>query len=199
MSNYLDSFIEVESAQGTREVALSTRHFMSRKLFLTGEIDTEMANKFLKQFLYLAQESNEPVTVYVNSMGGQVDAGLMIYDIMKASTLEIHKVCTGIAAIMAAIMRAGGQKGHRYILKHSKVMIHEPRIADGFAGSATSIQNMSKALMETRGLLNGILAEHTGKTIEEINQATSFDNYMNAEDAIAFGLCDKVLETIGNR
>ena len=188
--------VEVESAHGTREVSLATRHLMNRKIFLTGSIDGEMANNFLSQFLYLEQESEEPVTIYINSPGGEVNAGLMIYDTIRGSRLSINMVCTGMAASMAAILLAGGQKGRRYILKHSKVMIHEPLISNGVGGSATSIKNISESILETREIVNGILAEHTGKSIEEINEATNFDNYMNAEEAIKFGICDEIATNV---
>lgn len=184
--------IEVESASGTRTVELTTRHLMNRNIFLTGSIDSEAANKFISQFLYLEQDSTKPVTIYINSPGGEINAGLMIYDTIQGSSLDINIICTGMAASMAAILLAGGQKGRRYILKHSKVMIHEPLLANGVGGSATSIMNISQSILETREIVNGILAKHTGKTIEEINEATSFDNYMNADEAVAFGICDTI-------
>lgn len=196
MSNVWNPMIEVESAHGTREVSLNTRHLMSRRIFLTGTIDAEMANAFLSQLLYLEQESKAPITIYVNSLGGEVDAGLMIYDAIQGSDLQINMICTGIAASMVAIIFASGQKGRRYILKHSKVMIHEPLIANGVGGSATSIKNISESVLETREIINGILAEHTGKSIEEINGATSFDNFMNAYEAIKFGMCDAIIKKI---
>lgn len=188
--------VEVESVYGTREVSLTTRHLMNRNVFLTGSIDSEMANNFLSQFLYLEQESGEPITIYINSPGGEVNAGLMIYDTIQGSSLPINMVCTGMAASMAAILLAGGQKGRRYILKHSKVMIHEPLISNGVGGTATSIKNISDSILETREILNGILAEHTGKSMEEINAATNFDNYMNAEEAIEFGICDEITANV---
>lgn len=188
--------IEVESAHGTREVALNTRHLMNRRLFINGDIDADLANDFLSEFLFLEQESDEPVTIYINSHGGEVNAGLMIYDIIQESKLKINVVCTGIAASMAAILVAGGQKGRRYILPHSKMMIHEPLIGGGVGGSATSIKNISESILKTREITNGILAKHTGKTMEEIDKATSFDNYMDAKQAIEFGLCDKTTKTI---
>ena len=192
MSRLTRPTIEVESAHGVREVSLDTRHLMKRRIFLNGEINEEIANDFLSQMLYLEQESNAPVTIYINSLGGNVNAGLVIYDCIQASELEINMVCAGTAASMAAIIFAGGQKERRFILPHSKVMIHEPLLAGGVGGSATSIKNISDSILETREIVNGILAKHTGKTVKEINKATSFDNYMNAEEAIKFGLCDKV-------
>lgn len=196
MSRVYIPAIEVESAHGTREVALNTRHLMNRRLFINGDIDADLANDFLSEFLFLEQESDDPVTIYVNSHGGEVNAGLMIYDIIQESKLKINIVCTGIAASMAAILVAGGQKDRRYILPHSKMMIHEPLIGGGVGGSATSIKNISESILKTREITNGILAKHTGKTIEEIDKATSFDNYMDAEQAIEFGLCDKTTKTI---
>ena len=194
--NWIPS-VEVEGAHGTREVSLSARHLMDRKIFLTGSIDGELANNFLLQFLYLEQISDEPVTIYINSPGGEVNAGLMIYDTIQGSKLPINMVCAGMAASMAAILLAGGQKGRRYILKHSKVMIHEPLLSNGVGGSATSIRHISESILETRNIVNGILAEHTGKSVKKINDATRFDNYMNAKEAIAFGICDEIIENVG--
>ena len=188
--------IEIESANGVREETLSTRHLMNRKIFLTGEINDELANSFLSQFLFLEEEPDLPVTIYINSPGGQVSAGLLIYDTIKASRIPVNMVCTGMAASMAAIIFAGGQKGRRYILEHGRVLIHEPMIQSGIGGSATSIRTISESILETRRVLNGILSEHTGKTIEEIDRATTFDNYMTAEEAIEFGICDQITDRI---
>ena len=196
MNPYFIPSIEVESAQGIREISLSTRHLMNGDLFLSGEINEEMANAFLSQILYLEKNADQPVTIYINSPGGSVNAGLLIYDVLKESNLTIHMVCTGMAASMAAILLAGGQKGRRYILPHSKVMIHEPLIEGGIGGSASSIKNISDSILQTRELTNRILAKHTGKSIEEIDEATKFDHYMNAEEAVAFGICDRITQKI---
>ena len=188
--------VEVESVNGTREISLYTRHLMNRNLFLTGEINADMANSFVAQLLYLEETPDEPVNIYINSPGGAINAGLMIYDAIQGSRLEINMICTGLAASMAAVLLAGGQHGSRYILRHSKVMIHEPLLANGVGGSATSIRKISESIIETREMINEILAKHTGKTVEEINEATSFDNYMRAEEAIAFGLCDRITDSV---
>ncbi len=192
--NWIPS-IEVESAHGTREVSLITRHLMNRAIFLTGSIDSETANSFLSQILYL-EEKDEPVTVYINSPGGEVNSGLMIYDAIQGSSLPINMICTGLAASMAAVILAGGQKGRRYILPHSKVMIHEPLISNGVGGSATSIKNISDSILETRKVINDILSKHTGKSVREIERATSFDNMMSAEKAVKFGICDEIMTKI---
>jgi ATP-dependent Clp protease protease subunit len=199
MSRLTGPTIEVESAQGIREVSLDTRHLMNRRIFIHGEITDVSANEFLSQMLYLEQEADEPITIYINSPGGSVNAGLVIYDCIQSSNLEINIICAGMAASMAAIILAGGQKGHRYILPHSKVMIHEPLLSSGLGGSATSIKNISDSILETREIVNSILAKHTGKSLNEVNQATSFDNYMNADEAIAFGLCDAITMHIYKR
>ncbi len=195
MTNWIPS-VEVESTYGTREVSLATRHLMNRKVFLTGSIDGDLANSFLSQLLYLENESEEPITIFINSPGGEVNSGLLIYDAIQGSNLVINLVCTGMCSSMAAIILAGGQKGHRFILKHSKVMIHEPLIPSGVGGSASSIRNISDSIIETRDLINGILAEHTGKTVEEINEDTRYDHYMNAQEAVDYGLCDQILESL---
>ena len=185
--------VEEESCNGVREITLRTKHFTNRKLFLTGEVTEEMANNFVSQLLYLV-EKKEPVDIYINSPGGSVNAGLVIYDIIQAcqDKLEINMYCMGLAASMGAVILAGGQKGRRFILPHSKVMIHEPLIAGGMGGSATSIKQTADSILETKAITNGILSKHTGKTMEEIDAATSFDNYMNAQEAIDFGICDEI-------
>ena len=196
MSHIWIPTIEVEGVNGTREVSLYTRHLTNRNIFLNGEINADMANFFVSQLLYLEETPDEPVNIYINSPGGEVNAGLMIYDAIQGSKLEINMICTGLAASMAAVILAGGQHGSRYILRHSKVMIHEPLISGGVGGSATSIHNISESILKTREICNGILAEHTGKTLEEINQATSYDHYMTSDEAIEFGICDAITDTI---
>ncbi len=196
MQNRWFPLIEAESADGIREISLATRHLMKRKIFLTGEIDSELANSFASQIMFLEDEGKGPIDIIINSPGGEVNSGLMIYDVIQSSKLPINMICMGQAASMAAIILAGGQKGRRSILKHGKVMIHEPLIANGMGGSASSIKNISDSILETRDIVNGILAEHTGKTLDEINEATRNDNYMNAEEAISFGICDRIVTSL---
>ncbi|MBQ7767148.1 MAG: ATP-dependent Clp protease proteolytic subunit [Lachnospiraceae bacterium] len=188
-----DHGIEVESYGGVRELSLETRHFSNRKLFLTGTVSPKMANTFVSELLYLSQ-TDEPIDIYINSPGGSVNAGLVIYDVIQSceGKIPINMYCIGSASSMGAVILAGGQKGRRYILPHSKVMIHEPLIADGMGGSASTIKKTAESILETKEIINGIISKHTGKTIEEVDEATSFDNFMNAEEAIAFGLCDEI-------
>ena len=189
--------VEEESCNGVNVIPLRTRHFSNGRLFLTGEVTEDMANNFVSQMLYLV-EKGEPVEIYINSPGGSVNAGLVIYDMIQACAekIDIDLYCVGLAASMGAVILAGGKKGHRFILPHSKVMIHEPLIAGGMGGSATSIKKTADSILETKAVTNGILAKHTGKTMEEIDEATSFDNFMNAEEAVKFGICDKIRNMI---
>lgn len=183
--------IEEETCAGIREIALMTKHFKDRKIFISGEITSGMADDFVSKMLFLSKE-NEPVDIYINSPGGEVNAGLVMYDIIQACKFPINMYCTGLAASMAAVLLAGGQEGRRFILPHSKVMIHEPLISGGLGGSATTIEKTAQSILETKAITNGILAKHTHKSIKEINKATAYDNYMNADDAIAFGMCDEI-------
>lgn len=188
--------ITTEGYYGVNSISLEARHLTNGKVFLNGEITAETADNFVKAFLYL-KEKGEPITIYINTKGGSVEAGLVIYDLIQgAKDMEIHMVCTGSASSMGAIILAGGQKGRRHILKHSKVMIHEPLIMNGFGGSATSIQSISESIMDTKKILSEILAKHTGKSKEEIDEVTLHDHFMNAEESIAFGICDDIVETI---
>lgn len=142
--------------------------------------------------LLVKEDSNKPIDIYINSPGGEVNAGLMIYDTLKGIKTEINIHCIGMAASMAAIILAGGQKGHRFILPHSKTMIHEPLISGGVGGSATSIQRTAESIMETKRLTVELLAKDTGKKEKDIEAAVAFDNYMNAKETIAFGICDSI-------
>ncbi len=192
VNNWNPAVVE-ETYGGAREVLLRTKHFTNGKLFLTGEITDDCANDFVSELMYLT-EKGDPVDIYINSPGGSVNAGLLIYDVLQAcsSKIEINLYCIGMAASMGAIILAGGPKGHRFILPHSKVMIHEPLISGGMGGSATSIKKTADSILETKAITNGILAEHTGKTIKEIDKATAFDNFMNAEEAVKFGIVDEI-------
>lgn len=187
-------FLE-ETAGGVRELNLESKLLTERKLFIFGDITDETVHGFTMSMMHLSQ-SEEPVSLYINSMGGSVNAGLAILDIIHGSDLPIDMYCIGQACSMAAVILAAGQKGRRFILPHSRVMIHEVLLSGGVGGSATSISRISESVMETRDLINSILAEHTGKSVEEINRATSFDNFMNAEQAVEFGICDRIVGSI---
>jgi ATP-dependent Clp protease protease subunit len=183
--------IEVESSNGIHDSLLLNRLLTERKIFLHGEITDATANDFVTKMLYFAREK-APVDIYLNSPGGSVNAGLVIYDLIQQCDFPVRIYCTGMAASMGAVILAGGQEGARFILPHSKVMIHEPLLAGGVNGSASSIEKTAESILETKRVINELLARHSHKTVAEINEATAFDNYMNADEAIAFGLCDQI-------
>lgn len=184
-----------KSSSGIQCLPLNSVMLSMRKIFLLGEITMDSASEIIQQLLFLENEDNTaPISIIIDSPGGEVNAGLMIYDQLKGmKDIPIKMYCTGIAASMAAILLAGGQKGNRFILPHSKVMIHEPLIANGVGGSATSIQRTAESIMETKRITTDLLARDTGKTVEEIEKAISYDNFMNAEEAVSFGICDKII------
>ena len=187
----LSKTIYVESSNGCKEYNLNAIHAKEGTLFLTGSITTETAVQFVSVMKYMAENEKE-VTLFINSTGGEVNAGLVIYDVIQSYPYILNIVCTGIAGSMSAVLLAGGQKGRRFILPHSKVMIHEPLIIDGFGGSATTIEKKAQSILETKSVINGILAKDTGKSIEEINLATAYDTVMSAYEAISFGICDEI-------
>lgn len=183
--------ISEENIYGTREILLQTKQFTDGIMFLTGNITDDTANQFISEIMYLNKEK-KPITLYINSCGGSVTAGLSIYDAIQAYEGEFNIHCYSVAASMAAIILASGKKGHRFITPHAKTMIHEPALANKISGSASNIEETAKNMLETKNLLNSIMAKHTGRTIQEIEEATRFDNFMDAEKSIAFGLCDKI-------
>lgn len=195
-NNYSVPALEKESANGIQQVSLITDAFTNRRLFLFGEIDQNLVFSFTMQMLSLMEDEQSEISIYINSPGGEVNAGLAIYDLIQSCRAPINMYCIGMAASMGALIFAGGQKGRRFILPHSKVMIHEPLILNGVGGSASSVKSTADSILQTRELLNSILAEHSGKTLEEINKATDHDNFMKAEEAIEFGLCDEVVTRI---
>ena len=189
--NMLPKKTTVEDCRGSRDTDIITQQFSKARLYLVGEIDQKMAMDFVAAMSVLADEQRD-VEIIINSPGGEVSAGLVIYDIIQSYQYRITMYCTGLAASMGAVILAGGQRGRRYILPHSKVMIHEPLISGGMGGSATTIEKTAQNILETKAVLNKILSRHTGKTIEKINEATLFDNYMTAEQAVEFGICDDI-------
>lgn len=185
--------ISRETNAGVTTVNLRSSLLGERKIYIDDEIDSNFANSFMLEYQYLVKENEYPIDIYINSPGGEINAGLMMYDIITNSEVEMNLYCTGIAASMAAILFACGKIGHRFILPNSKVMIHEPLIANGVGGSATTIQNTAKNILKVKQKTCEILAKHTGKSIAEIEKAIEHDNYMGAEEAIKFGICDKIV------
>lgn len=181
------------TASGLTVVSLDTANFDRRLLSIRDEINQVSAFEFALALQHLNSVSpTEPITVLINSPGGSIDAGLLIYDAIQTSPAPVRLVVLGMAYSMAAIIFAGGQNG-RYILPNSKLMLHEPLLGYPIGGNTTSIKTISDDLLATRDKINTILARHTGKTKAEIEEATKHDHYFTAEEAVEFGLADKVI------
>ena len=187
-----------ETSQGVECVHLEDLMFQNRAFWLSGNIDGNSADTINSQLLHLAAEApDKDINIYINSPGGEVSSGLAIYDVMQAVTANIHTVCVGTAASMAAVLFAAGHR--REILRHGEVMIHDPLVSGGITGSALAIQDKSDRLMAKRKVLCGILAQHTGKNIKQIYKVTAKDTYFGAEEAVQYGLADAVIEKLERR
>lgn len=187
-----------ETAEGMSRIPIADLMLQRREIWLTGEIDSELADSIICQLLYLNMEEPEKgITIYIDSPGGSVNAGLAIYDTMKAVLCEVKTVCVGMAASMAAVIFAAGDT--REILRHGEVMIHDPLVNGGISGSALAVQERSERLMQVRKTVCEILAEHTGKSLKQIYKLTAKDTYFNAEEAVKFGLADTMIDKIERR
>lgn len=185
-----------ESYGGIKAIGINDEMLTRREIEFVGQVDAESINSLISQVLYLNYENNEAeITIYINSNGGEVNSGLALYDIMQAIKCPIRTICVGMAASMGALLFTAGDT--REILPHSKVMIHDPLVSGGgYSGSALQIKENSDRLMKTREDLAGILAKHTNKTIEEIYEKTKKDCYFSAEEAVEFGLADRIITTL---
>jgi ATP-dependent Clp protease, protease subunit len=182
-----------QTARGERAYDIYSRLLKERVIFIVGPIEDHMANLVVAQLLFLESENPEKdIALYINSPGGSVSAGLSIYDTMQFIKPDVSTMCVGQAASMGAVLLAGGAKGKRYCLPHSRMMIHQPLA--GFQGQASDIDIHAREVLETRDRLNRILSRHTGQTIEKIRQDTDRDNFMGGEAAVNYGLIDKVME-----
>jgi len=182
-----------QSSRGERAYDIYSRLLKERVVFVVGGIEDHMANLVVAQLLFLESENpDKDINLYINSPGGVVSSGLAIYDTMQFIRCDVSTMCLGQAASMGAVLLAAGAKGKRYCLPHSRVMIHQP--LGGFQGQASDIDIHAKEILKTRQLLNEILAQHTGQDVENIAQNTDRDNFMDPEQALDYGLIDKVLE-----
>lgn len=185
--------IQVKSSNGITLMPLETRLLAERKVFIEGEINHEKACDFVKQIILLCKEdSSKPIDVLINSPGGEISSGLLMYDCIQSCKTPIRMYCMGLAYSMAALLFASGSHG-RYMFPHSELMLHEPLLGNRVGGNASSIRSISDSLMETRNKMNQILAHHTGKTVKEIEEATGFDHYYSPEESIDFGLADEIV------
>ncbi len=181
-----------QSGRGERSYDIYSRLLKERVIFLIGPVNDMTANLVVAQLLFLeAENPDKDISLYINSPGGSVTAGMSIYDTMQFIKPDVSTLCIGQAASMGAFLLAAGAKGKRFSLPNSRVMIHQP--SGGFSGQSTDIQIHAKEIMYLRGKLNAILAQHTGKSVEEIDRDTERDNFMGAEDSVKYGMIDKVI------
>lgn len=194
MSSLIPYVIE-QTSKGERSMDIYSRLLNDRIIMLTGPIDDAVASVVIAEMLFLeSQDDEKDISLYINSPGGSVTAGMAIYDTMNVIKCDVSTICMGIAASMGAFLLSSGAKGKRIVLPNSEVMIHQPLISGGLGGQQTDIMIAAKNLEKTREKLEKIIAENCGKTYEEINKACERDNYMSAEEALNFGLVDKILE-----
>jgi ATP-dependent Clp protease protease subunit len=183
-----------QSGRGERAYDIYSRLLKERVIFLVGPVNDSVANVIVAQLLFLESENpDKDISLYINSPGGSVSAGMAIYDTMRFIKPNVSTLCTGLAASMGAFLLAAGTKGKRFSLPNSRIMIHQP--SGGAQGQATDIEIQAKEILYLRERLNGILAENTGRSVEEIRRDTERDNFMSADEAEKYGMIDKVLTT----
>ncbi len=193
ITNQLVPMVVEQTSRGERAYDIYSRLLKERVIFLVGPVEDHMANLVVAQLLFLESENpDKDIHLYINSPGGSVTAGLSIYDTMQFVKPDVSTMCVGQAASMGAVLLAGGAKGKRYALPHSRTMIHQP--LGGFQGQASDIEIHAKEILEVRERLNAILAKHTGQPLERIQQDTDRDFFMSAKVSVDYGLIDAVME-----
>jgi ATP-dependent Clp protease protease subunit len=181
-----------QSGRGERAYDIYSRLLKERVIFLVGPVNDHSANLIVAQMLFLESENpDKDISLYINSPGGSVSAGMAIYDTMQFIKPNVSTLCTGLAASMGAFLLAAGEKGKRFSLPNSRIMIHQP--LGGAQGQASDIEIQAREILYLRERLNAILAERTGKSVEEISKDTDRDNFMSADAAVEYGMIDKVL------
>lgn len=179
---------------GERSYDIYSRLLKDRIIFISGEIDDNTANSVIAELLYLDSLNNKDISIYINSPGGSVSAGLAIYDTMNYVKSDVCTICMGIAASMGAFLLSSGTRGKRFILPNADVMIHQP--LGGAQGQATDIRIASERINNLKLRLNKILAKNTKQSLKKIENDTERDNYLNAEEALAYGIVDKIIESV---
>ncbi|MGB7192897.1 MAG: ATP-dependent Clp endopeptidase proteolytic subunit ClpP [Collimonas pratensis] len=183
-----------QSGRGERSYDIYSRLLRERVIFLVGPVNDQTANLIVAQLLFLESENpDKDISLYINSPGGSVSAGMAIFDTMQFIKPDVSTLCTGMAASMGAFLLAAGAKGKRFSLPNSRIMIHQP--LGGAQGQASDIEIQAREILYLRERLNGILADNTGRSIEQISKDTDRDNFMSADAAMEYGLIDKVLAT----
>lgn len=193
VANTLVPMVVEQTARGERSYDIYSRLLKERVIFVVGQVEDHMANLIVAQLLFLESENAEKdISIYINSPGGVVSAGLSVYDTMQFIKPDVSTICLGQAASMGALLLAGGAAGKRYCLPHSRMMIHQP--LGGYQGQASDIDIHAREILLVRDRLNKILAKHTGQTVETIENDTERDNFMDASTAKEYGLIDEVLD-----
>ena len=191
--DYMIPYVVEQTGKGERTYDIYSRLLLDRIVFISGEVNDEMANAVVAQLLFLqSQDAKKQINVYVNSPGGSVTAGLAIYDTMQFVSCPIATFCIGQAASMGAVLLTAGAKGLRHALPNSRIMIHQPW--GGAEGKASDIEITAKEILRLKEILNGILAKHSGKKLEDVVKDTDRDHFMSAVEAKEWGLIDKVIE-----
>ncbi|MDY3114959.1 MAG: ATP-dependent Clp endopeptidase proteolytic subunit ClpP [Sutterella sp.] len=184
-------YVIEDTGRGERSYDLYSRLLRDRIIFLTGEVNDQVASSIIGQMLFLESENpDKDIYFYINSPGGSVSAGMAIFDTMRFIRPQVNTICVGLAASMGAFLLAAGEKGKRYCLPHSRVMIHQP--LGGAQGQATDIEIVTREILRTKKMLNEILAENSGKPVEEVARDTERDYWLTAEEALAYGLIDRI-------
>lgn len=195
MNNLVPMVVE-QSARGERAYDIYSRLLKERVIFIVGQIEDHMSNLIVAQILFLESENpDKDISIYINSPGGSVTAGMAIYDTMQFTKPDISTLCIGQAASMGALLLAGGSAGKRYALPHSRMMIHQP--LGGFQGQASDFDIHAREILNIREKLNNILATHTGQSVDTIAKDTERDNFMDSTEAVKYGLIDQVLTSRG--
>ena len=190
---YYTPIVIERTSQGERSYDIYSRLLKDRIIMLNGEINDDLANSIIAQLLFLeAQDDKKDISIYINSPGGSISAGMAIFDTMNLVKCDVSTICVGMCASMAAFLLAAGTKGKRYALPNSEVMIHQP--LGGAHGQATEIEIAAKHILEIKAKMNKILASLTGQDLATIEKDTDRDNYMFADDALKYGIVDKILE-----
>lgn len=181
-----------QTSGGERSYDIYSRLLEDRIIFISGEINTDLANLVIAQLLFLEAKNNtKDISLYINSPGGEVDAGLAIYDTMNFIKSKVNVICVGLCASMAAVLLSSGEKGKRYALPHSRIMIHQP--LGGAQGQASDIKIQAEQILKIKDLINEILSKNTGKDIKQIEKDTNRDYYLTPEEALEYGLIDEIL------
>ena len=190
--DYVPTVVE-NSSRGERAFDIFSRLLRERIIFLGSEIDDDVANSIVAQLLLLDSENpDKDIMLYINSPGGVITAGMAIYDTMKLIKADVSTICLGDAASMGAFLLSAGTKGKRLALPNARIMIHQP--LGGAKGQATDIEIEAKEILRMKTMMSALMAEHTGQTVEKIKQDTERDNFMTAEEALKYGLIDKIVE-----